>query len=170
MKQLLKLIQKAKRSSFYLWFLNYTLSNVIPFNKPHGLKILGISDNALSIKMPFQQSNLNHIKGLHACGLATLAEYATGLLLLSRLDPAKYRLIMQSIQVVYHYQGKMDAIATLEMSDEWLNQNVYAPLETQESIIIQSEVNIHDSQKNHLCTGKIGWQIKRWDKVKTKVD
>ena len=170
MKHLLKIIQKAKHSSFYLWVLNRTLLKVVPFNKPHGFKILNISDHSITIELCYQNSNLNHIKGMHACALATLAEYTTGFLLLSRLDPAKHRVIIQSIDMVYHYQCKMNAVAQLTINEDWLNQHVYLPLQTQETIIVPFEIDIHDTEKNHLCTGKINWQVKNWDKVKTRID
>ena len=68
----------------------------------------------------------------------------------------------------YHYQGKMDAVATFIISEEWLNKMVYEPLETAEAVVIPCEVKIHDTAGNHLTTGKVFWQIKDWQRVKTK--
>jgi|APTNR8051073442_1049403.scaffolds.fasta_scaffold00047_49 acyl-coenzyme A thioesterase PaaI-like protein len=164
-----EILLKAKTSSFYRKILNWSLSRMIPFNKPHGFKVVQIEDYRLKTLMPYRKSNFNHIRGLHACGLATLSEFTTGFLLLSNLNMKKYRIIMQRLEMDYHYQGKMDATAEFTISKEWLEQQVITPLHTQESVVIPCEVKIHDEKGNHLTTGKVFWQIKDWAKVKTKV-
>ena len=116
-----RIIQKSKRSGFYRKILNFGLNRMVPFNKPHGFKIVEISDHHLKILIPYRKANFNHIKGIHACALATVSEFTTGFLLLSRLDPKKYRLIMQSLNMDYHYQAKMDSYGTFFISEEWLD-------------------------------------------------
>ena len=69
----------------------------------------------------------------------------------------------------YHYQGKMDAIASFSISEDWLKQSIYQPLVTQESVVVICEIKIVDIKGNHLTTGRVHWQIKDWQKVKTKV-
>lgn len=163
-----KLIQKAEHSNFYRWLLNVSLDRMIPFNKPHGFRITTISKNQLVTLIPYRKKNFNHIRGLHACALATISEFTTGFLLISRLDMKQYRIIMQRLEMDYHYQGKMDAMATFTIDDTWLDQYIYNPLKTQESVVVVCEVKIHDAQQNQLTTGKVYWQIKDWQKVKTK--
>ena len=108
-----KIIEKSKSSSFYRKILNAGLNRLVPFNKPHGFKVVEISNLHLKTLVPYKKSNFNHIKGIHACALATLSEFTTGFLLLSRLDSRKYRLIMQSLNMDYHYQAKMDAFTDI---------------------------------------------------------
>ncbi|HEY9044709.1 MAG TPA: DUF4442 domain-containing protein [Ohtaekwangia sp.] len=162
-------VQKAKSSAFYRKLLNWSLNRMIPFNRPHGFRILEIGDYHLKTSIPYAKKNFNHIRGIHACALATVSEFTTGFLLISKLDSKKYRLIMQRLEMDYHYQGKMDATATFTISEDWLQRFIYDPLKTQESVVIICEVKIHDAQGNHLTTGNIHWQIKDWQKVKTKV-
>jgi hypothetical protein len=76
---------------------------------------------------------------------------------------------MQRLEMDYHYQGKMDAIASFSASDEWLQEKIYDPLRAAESVVVICEVKIHDVRGNHLTTGHVHWQIKDWQKVKTKV-
>ena len=163
------IVSKAAHSSFYLWLLNVGLAKMIPFNKPHGFKVVGIKDSYVKIKIPYRKSNFNHIKGLHACGLATISEYSTGLVLVNKLDAKKYRIIMQKFEMQYHYQGKMDAFAEFSISDEWLKTQVYQPLTNSDAVVVNCEVKIHDKEGNHLSTGNIFWQVKEWNKVRTKV-
>lgn len=164
-----KIVEKAKTSKLYMRLLNLGLNKMIPFNKPHGFKVLEISDTSIKSMLPYKKGNFNHLKGLHACALATLSEFTTGFLMISRLDPAKYRIILKTLEMEYHYQGKMDGIGTFELNDEWLESNVYKPLESADSTVVICEIKIHDTQGNHLTTGKVHWQVKSWDKVRTKV-
>jgi acyl-coenzyme A thioesterase PaaI-like protein len=164
-----KILEKAKQSPFYLRVLNWSLNRMIPFNKPHGFTILSIGDYHLKTRIPYKRRNWNHIRGLHACALATVSEFTTGFLLVSKLDAKKYRLIMQRLEMDYHYQGKMDATAEFAASADWFEEKIYHPLKTNDAVVIPCEVRIHDSDGNHLTTGKVFWQIKNWSKVKTKV-
>ena len=165
-----KILEKAKHSSFYRKVLNWNLSRMIPFNKPHDFEVIELEDYRLKTRIPYQKSNFNHIKGLHACGLATISEFTTGFLLISRLDMKKYRLIMQRMEMNYHYQGKMDSTAEFTISKEWLEEKIVTPLKTSEAVVVPCEIKIHDVNGNHLTTGTIFWQIKSWDKVKTKLN
>ena len=163
-----KLIEKAKHSAFWLWVLNLALHRMVPFNRPHKFQVIKIEDHYLKALIPYRKSNFNHIRGLHACALATISEFATGFLLITRLDSKKFRLIMQRIEMDYHYQGKMDAWAEFRTSEEWFQQQIIFPLRSNESVIVPCEIKIHDAKGNHLTTGKVFWQIKDWTKVKTK--
>jgi acyl-coenzyme A thioesterase PaaI-like protein len=164
-----KIVAKAQHSGFYRWLLNKSLDRMIPFNRPHGFQVIDIGDYHLKTRLPYRRRNQNHIRGLHACALATVSEFTTGFLLVSRLDSRKYRIIMQRLEMDYHYQGKMDATAVFEISEAWLQEQIYEPLRTQESVVIPCEVKIHDQAGNHLTTGKVFWQIKDWQRVRTKV-
>ena len=145
------------------------MNRIVPFNKPHGFKVVEFSEDHLTTLVPYKKANFNHIKGIHACALATLLEFTTGFLLLTRLDQKKYRLIMQHLSMEYHYQAKMDAYGMFKISEEWLEEKIYKPLESWDSVSVECEVKIHDKAKNHISTGKVIWQIKSWEKVKTKV-
>ncbi|AYB29526.1 DUF4442 domain-containing protein [Chryseolinea soli] len=164
-----KYLERAKRSSFHLWVLNQGLLRMIPFNKPHAFTVTHLEDYRVRISIPYKRKNFNHIRGLHACALATLSEYATGFLLISRLGFDTYRVIMQRLEMEYHYQGKMDAVADFALTPEWIAQNITAPLNGQEAVVVTCEVKIHDLEGKHLTTGRIHWQIKKWASVKTKV-
>lgn len=169
MMELKKLVVRAGNSGFYRFILNYLLSRMIPFNKPHRFRIIHISESEIRVLLPFIRNNFNHIRGIHACALATVSEYATGLLLITRLDAKKYRLIMQRLEMDYHYQGKTDAIAAFSLSDQWIDENIFQPLKESDSVVIQCEIKISDASGNHLTTGKVFWQVKEWKKVRTRV-
>lgn len=162
------LFEKAKSSKRHLMLLNFGLARMIPFNKPHRFKIIDLSDWSIKVSIPYKRINFNHIKGIHACALATASEYSTGLVLLNRLNPKAYRIIMQKMEMNYHYQAKMDTVVSFEISEDWLKSEVIEPLKTNESVVVNCEVVSYDAKGNHLTTGNIYWQIKPWDKVRTK--
>jgi acyl-coenzyme A thioesterase PaaI-like protein len=163
-----KLIEKAKTSSFYLWLLNWSFDRMIPFNRPHGFRITEIGDHHVRTMIPYKTKNLNHLKGLHACALATLTEITGGFIFVTQLDPEKYRIILKKLEVDYLYQGKNNAFGEFRISENWMKENVFDPLKSAESIEVVSAVNITDAKGNQLTRGRATWQIKGWDKVKTK--
>ncbi|MBN8576700.1 MAG: DUF4442 domain-containing protein [Cytophagales bacterium] len=163
-----KILAKARHSGFYLWLLNSALSRMIPFNKPHGFRIIELKEHRIKTSMPYKRRNFNHIRGLHACGLATLSEFTTGFLLLSILGMKQYRIILQRLEMNYHYQGKMAAMAEFVISKEWVEEKIMHPLQSQEAVVVPCEIKIYDVKGNHLTTGLVHWQFKDWAKVKTK--
>lgn len=163
-----KILEKAKRSAFWLWVLNRLHVRMVPFNIPHQFEIVELSDDRLKAKIPYRRSNFNHIRGLHACALATLSEFVTGFLLLTRLDPTKYRIIMQRMEMDYHFQGKMDAFAEFQLTEDWYTREIVEPLTRADAVVVPCTVKVIDAKGNHLTTGVVYWQVKNWSKVKTR--
>lgn len=170
MANLKLLFNRAQKSPFFMWLLNQGLARKVPFNKPHGFKVLDIGADHLSIYLPYRRANLNHIKGIHACALATLSEFTTGLSLLRRLDAKKYRIILKSLRMEYYYQGKTGITANYTLDDEWLEKKIVHPLKIEDAVTVVMEVESHDIKNNHICTGFVEWQVKDWKKVRTKVN
>lgn len=168
MNRLQQQVQKAKNSKFHLWLLNTVLLRTVPFNKPHGLKVFTIGEDEITIVAQNIRPNQNHIKGIHACLLATLCEYVSGLSLLLKLDPKEYRIILKNINMTYHYQAKTNVHVTFALPQLMFEKEVLKPLENAEAIFKEFEIDVYDEQENHICTGLINWQIKSWKNVKTK--
>jgi acyl-coenzyme A thioesterase PaaI-like protein len=165
---LVEITEKAKTSSFYLWMLNFFFERMVPFNLPHKFRITNISDNSVRTLLPYRRKNLNHVKGLHACALATLTEMTSGFMLAVKLDPSKFRLILRRLEMDYLYQGKMDAVCEFKLTPEWMKANIYDVLAKADSADIIAEVKIFDVKGNQLTLGKAHWQVKDWAKVRTK--
>lgn len=161
------MLEKARNSAFQRWVLNFFLPKFIPFNGPHGFKVYPQQDGAIEVTIPYWRVNRNHIKGIHACALATGAEMCSGLSLLEQLDPNKYRLIMKTISMEYHYQAKMKATARAHATEEQMKDLLEQVNQAGRSEF-GSEVVLHDSDGNHLATGTVVWQVKDWKQVKTK--
>lgn len=149
--------------------LNKVLHRMIPFNKPHKLKVSKLDREETIVRIPYFRKNLNHLKGLHACVLITGAEYCSGLVLLQHLSPDKYRLIMKDLKVDYHYQAKMDSTAKFGITKTDLFQTLGAEFEETGIGSISCQIPVYDQQNNLICDVTTNWQIKDWQKVKTKV-
>lgn len=162
------LFKKASHSKFYLFILNQLLFKTIPFNAPHKVRIMETREGFLKIKYPYITKNLNHLKGLHACGLAALCEYSCGLMLLNIVQK-DYRLIMKTLKMEYHFQGKKDAIVQLEFNEAELLKEIGEGLEKADSLLKTFVVEAFDVDQNKLCTATIEWQLKDWKKVRTKM-
>lgn len=163
------LIERARTSAVARWKLNIGLRWSIPFNKPHGFRVVPQPGGAMRVEIPFRRANRNHIRGIHACCMATAAELCSGLALIGRMDPRQYRIIMASLHMDYHWQAKERAYALFNPSEEALQKHLFVPLQAAGTCQYVAEVPVHDVAGNHLATGRITWQIKRWDKVRTTV-
>lgn len=165
---LVEITEKAKRSNFWLWALNFFFDRMVPFNLPHNFRITGIKDDSVKTLLPYRKRNLNHVKGLHACALATLTEMTSGFMLAVKLDPTKFRLILRRLEIDYLYQGKIDAVCEFTLTQEWMKTNIFDVLANSDSVDIIAEVKIFDIKGNQLTLGKAHWQVKDWAKVRTK--
>lgn len=162
------IFKKARKSKFHLWLMNVALNRLIPFNGPHGFEVVEISETSIRTKLPFKKRNLNHLRGLHACALATLSEITAGLLIISRLGIKDYRIILKELKMEYHYQGKTNAYGHYEFDEAWLKTEVMDKLQDEGEVVVACVVKSFDEKGNHVCTGTTYWQIKTWQKVKTK--
>ena len=167
MSKLQNLISKSQNSAFYRNVLNFILARSIPFNAPHHFRILAIGEGIAKVLLPFRKANLNHVKGIHACALATLCEYTTGLALLTIISESQYRIILKSLKMEYHYQAKMDVTANYNLTQSFIYDNISVPLLKNDAVFIDLEIKVTDQLNNQICTGFITWQIKKWTKVKS---
>lgn len=165
--QLSTLLSKARSSRFSRWLLNMAINRSVPFNRPHGFKVEPMPEGGIRVNIPFWRINHNHIRGIHACAIATASEMCSGLSLLERLDPKEYRLIMRTLQVEYHYQAKQKAVAKCTPTAAEI-EGAIMRLKSGDATDFMSTVEVHDAAGNHLATAAVTWQVKEWSKVRTK--
>ena len=145
------------------------MRKMIPFNGPHRFNVEELSSEKVVVRIPYRRSNLNHLKGIHACALSTACEYSSGLLILRHLGTSNYRLIMRSLKSTYHYQGKETVNAIFELGEKEVNDLLLPKLKEVGEVDLTAEIKAFDLSGNHICTTVCLWQIKTWDKVSTKV-
>lgn len=158
-------MEDAEHSPLKLYLLNQFLSRLIPFNKPHGVKIVSIASEEVRTALPFVRKNKNHLGGLHACALAALGEFTAGILILKNLGFTRYRLILSELHAQYHYQGKTLGFGTAVLTTEELEQEILTPLESGDAASYTSTTKIVDEEQRLLSTVSATWQIKEWTKT-----
>lgn len=163
------LIDKAQKSAYHRWILNRVLWWKIPFNNPHRIEIIKVEEDAITMLLPYRRSNKNHINGMHACALATLCEYISGISLARVIDVKKYRFILQKLEITYKYQAKKQVTARLSIPERWINDEVIIPLQKTGTIVKELNIELFDNAGNLICIGNPVWQIKTWESVKTKI-
>ncbi len=160
---------RAKKSAVWLGVLNVLLGRIIPFNRPHGFRIAEIGADHITTSGPYKRANQNHLRGIHACAIATVAEISAGFLLLSKLEAQRYRLIMSRLEIDYLYQAKEQIFSTSSLAGERIEAEIITPLQTQDSVVIMLESRVRDVSGNEIADARTTWQIKRWDRVQTNV-
>lgn len=167
-KKLANLIKKSEHSKMYLWLLNRVMNHAVSFNKPHGFKIINIAAHHVTTFAPYCKKNFNHVRGIHACAIATIGELAAGIVLMYHFSPAKYRFIMSTMQIDYHYQAKKNitAMAALSVEDKTTILNALQNADKTTQLII---TKVMDKDHQLVATVKTTWQIKLWQNVKTKL-
>ncbi|WP_457575640.1 YiiD C-terminal domain-containing protein [Desulfomarina sp.] len=163
------LASRAENSGFWRALFSFLLNRMIPFNRSHGFKIVSIGAEVVRTAAPYRRSNHNHIRGIHACALATVAEFSAGLLLMQNFGPKKYRLIMSHMEIEYKYQAKTAVISECRLPAERIAKDVLQPLQRGPTVDIVLESRVIDRNENLVALARTTWQIKRWDKVKTRV-
>jgi acyl-coenzyme A thioesterase PaaI-like protein len=163
--ELQDIAQKAEQSGFYRGILNWLLGRIIPFNKPHGIRIVSMNQKNVRVLLPYRRSNQNHLKGMHACALATAAEFCSGIALLNAIGNKDYRIIMRNLQMQYLHQGKTNCFAEFQVNREDLLNRMQEAGNTLEE---NCTVEVKDQQGRVVCIANIHWQIKAWSSVKSR--
>jgi acyl-coenzyme A thioesterase PaaI-like protein len=149
---------------FYLKIIEKIFIKGIPFNIPHKIKFIKMTDDVVILKLPYIKSNKNHLSGIHACASATVGEFSAGLSLVKHFGSSKYRIIMTELNVCYHKQAKEELFGIT-------NKNIkeFKNLENQlQSIgVAQIEINteIQNKEQEKIASVTTKWQLKTWSTV-----
>jgi hypothetical protein len=76
---------------------------------------------------------------------------------------------MSRIEVDYLYQAKERIFSESHLPEARLQQEIIDPLRQQEAISIRMESRIADISGNQVAIAFTTWQVKRWDRVRTKI-
>jgi acyl-coenzyme A thioesterase PaaI-like protein len=96
------------------WLTSFMLGSVVPLVGTAGLRFDEISNERVVVSIRNRRKVQNHIKGVHAAGMALLAETATGFCVGMNVPDDKLPLI-KTLKVSYlkRAQGDMKAVAQL---------------------------------------------------------
>ncbi len=109
--------------------------------------------------LPWRRRNLNHVGTMHACALATAAEYASGLCVLSAMGVGKVRLVMAELKMQYGRRAETACVARATMSAEVLAV-VQAKLEQAGRGAFDLHSVVRDAQGEVVAEAYITWHVK----------
>ena len=149
------------------WIFSRLMQEVIPFNRPHGISVVDLSPEKCRVYLPCKRRNKNHLGTMHACAIATAAEYVSGLNVVQAFDMNHYRLIMSRIDVDYTRRPEGFCYTESSISSTLMSQ-INSDLE-KEGVSKFSLVSIvTDSKNEKVAEATIHWQVKFWEKVRVK--
>ena len=149
------------------WFFSRLMQEVIPFNMPHGISIVEISKNRSKVYLPHKRKNKNHLGTMHACAIATAAEYVSGLNVVNAFDMEKFRLIMSRIEVDYVRRPNGFCSAECVIEEDQMSK-INSELESDGVSKFSLKSVINDSKNERVAEATIHWQVKSWQKVRVK--
>ena len=149
------------------WLFSRLMQEVIPFNRTHGISIVEISHNSSKVYLPEKYKNKNHLRSMHACAIATAAEYVSGLNVVNSFDMKKFRLIMSRIEVDYVRRPDGFCFAECAISKDQMSQ-INSELYTNGVSKFLLKSTVIDSKNERVAEATIYWQVKSWQKVRVK--
>ncbi|MFZ9055839.1 MAG: DUF4442 domain-containing protein [Flavobacteriales bacterium] len=161
-------LERAK--SGHPFWLNAIFRRILPFNVPHGIRVRSFQDGAVEVDLPSRRANRNHLKGMHACAIATACEFCSGLAVLSRFNMSDYRLIMNRLEVDYTRRPEPGScLARSEVSPE-LSGEIQAMMQQSEdgAARFQMTSTLFDSEGNEVAVAQVHWHVKAWSQVQFK--
>lgn len=144
--------------------LSQFLLYIIPFNRPHKFKLKELTQTQAVVLLPFIRANKNHLASVHACSMATIGEYAAGLVLIKNFSIAQNRLIMKKLDIEFFKQAKQKlfAKALLEISQKEEIEKELSEIGSKE---ISMTTIIETEDKILIAKVQTVWQLKNWKEV-----
>jgi acyl-coenzyme A thioesterase PaaI-like protein len=167
-KHLLKSIDylmKRSESKSGLIAIEKVFAIGIPFNKPHGISFISLSEYESEMVMKKKRSNLNHLGGIHACAIATVGEFTAGILLCKNFEMTSFRVIMKTIHIEYTSQARKSIRAHARIDAVLIDDlKKRIVLDGQAEVDLKTYVEDIDGKKIAVVTTE--WQLKDWKKIR----
>jgi len=162
------LLEKSEQK-VYLKLLEKLFVTGIPFNIPHKLRFLELTESKTRLLLPYIRYNKNHLGGIHACATATVGEFPAGLTLVKHFGSSQYRIILEELHINYIRQAREDLVGEVIIDQLDLNRLKEELLNSGASKIklITNVMTIHDEI---TAVVQSSWQMKDWREVKYKSD
>ena len=140
-------------------WMSRLMQEVIPFNRPHRLRVQTLTDHSCEVSLPWRRRNLNHVGTMHACALATAAEYASGLCVLSALGVGKARLVMAELNMTYQRRAESACVACASLPADVLEQ-VKEKLGQEGRVAFDLHSEVQDAEGEVVAEARITWHLK----------
>lgn len=111
-----------------------------------GLEVLESSDNRLRIRMP-KEGNSNHLGGVYAGAIFTLAEFPFGMMYIKKLTMDEMVPVVGEMSIRYLAPAQGDLFVDIEVSDEeW--DRIVEETRAKGKLKLEREIEIKDADGN----------------------
>ena len=138
-----------------------------PFNAPLHADVEDWTPTRCRIRVPNRRPLHNHLRGIHACALATAGETAAGLMLLRTFPFSRYRLILKDLSITFERQARTDLVAEAGQATEDVAR-VQAGLDRGEAQLVPLVTRIREPSGEALAEVRTTWQVKAWSQVRSR--
>lgn len=147
--------------------LNAVFRSILPFNAPHGIRVLSFSEQEVRVALPDKRANRNHLKGMHACAIATACEFCSGLAVLAQFNMKNYRLIMNRLEVDYTRRPAKGMCEARAVVPEGLREEVLRLMEAAEDGAARFTMpsTLYDAEGEAVAQAQVHWHVKAWNAV-----
>ena len=133
------------------WLLTTVFNRTVKMAGTVGIEILRTDGQTVTLRLRNRSKAQNHIKGVHAAGMALLAESASGFIFGLHVPDNKLPLL-KSMELDYVSRAKGDLQATASITAEQV-----ANIESQEKGNVNVTVTIVDSENTQPVICKMQW-------------
>lgn len=98
------------------------VEDAVPFFNLIGLKLNEITNDSVTLSLPFTESVKNHIGTHYAAGIFTVAEACGGAIFALKADITRYLIILKAFEIRFLKPSAEDIYCTLKVSDKEMNE------------------------------------------------
>ena len=135
------------------------MGRFVPFLSTAGLRFETISHETVRVSLRNRRPVQNHIKGIHACAMALLAETATGFAVQMNIPDDKL-ILLKSMNIQYTKRAEGNMYAVAHVSDEMAER-----LQNEErgNFIVPCEVGDESGEPPVMVEMVWAWVLKKKD-------
>jgi uncharacterized protein (TIGR00369 family) len=159
MSQVLNIVSNINKlpGSFKSKALSIFFGKVIPFSGTAGVQVLELTKERSELKIQNKKKVQNHIKGVHAVGMALLAESATGFLCAMNCPDDKL-LLIKTMKLDYVRRAKGDLTAVAELTEE---QRAQIQNQDKGDLSVKITITDEDNKEPVVCEMIWAWVPKK---------
>ena len=136
------------------------MQEVVPFNRPHRIRVVELAAEQCKVALPWRRRNLNHVGTMHACAMATAAEYASGLCLMNAMEHDKVRLVMANLNITYPRRAQSECMAVAKLDRQHF-ADILAQLDKEGRGAFVLKAQVKNTDNEVVASAEITWHLKR---------
>lgn len=146
--RLLALWRRLGGSAPGRWLFARLLGRGVPYSGSIGARIRFLEPGRAVLTLRDRRAVRNHLRSVHAIALANLAELASGLAMLTAIEPTT-RGIVTTLEIRYHRKARGPLTAT----------GTAAPPPVQDATEAVAHADIHDAAGDLVADADVTWRL-----------